>query len=206
MAQGVVVFGVGGAGQNYLKTFPDDPELIVGRVLIDASSALPSNPSRDHREHVPMRVLPLEMHRSLPYERQVDCALHPLKPVLSETLAEAQISVVCAGLGGQVGTLGSEALVRWLASTYPAIPVLGNFTMPFTHEGSRRSEVAKRAIVNLFPHCLSSLCVGLEGIRLPHPQMALLEAFRMIDAAWTNHIRNWCHLLHCRPCLVNDKD
>jgi len=188
-----------------LKVLPDDAELIACKVLIDAKQSLPDDLSVLDSGNVSVRVLALQAPDDGPFKPSGDHVPGDMEADLREVLSETDMAIICAGLGGQVGSSISRTLVRWIAAAYPGIAIVSNLSLPFAQEGKKRGEVAHQALLEISQRCLSSNCIRLDRFACNFPGMSVLELFRIVDAAWIGHMTD-CHRLLCRqPWLSQER-
>jgi cell division GTPase FtsZ len=197
MRQGIAVVALGGAGANHLNALPEDRALIASKALVDKRSSLPAIECLD-LETIGTTMLALDNVPGVPLSGQTNALLEGIKPGLRENLQDAELIVVCAGLGGEVGTLLTEAFVAWATQAYRSTPLICNLALPFATEGRQRAEIAEQAAISIRKKSLSTLCVRMDAFVSRFSGMPLLDLFRCIDAAWIGHSTDWHRLLKGR--------
>lgn len=164
------IFGVGGAGLALLERFASMPRCPAGLVAVGTDARALMNSS------APRKVqLGREGTKGLGSGGDPVVGEGAAKESAAEIRAEcadAQLVVVCAGLGGGTGS-GGAVVVAHEAHRQGAL-VIGIVTMPLAGEGGKRREQAERALAKLSRSCTAILCfendrlneLGPEGVTI----------------------------------------
>lgn len=179
------IFGIGGAGLALLEriavTRPGVAELVA--VSTDARALMNSSAPRKVQ-------LGREGTKGLGSGGDPAVGEGAAKESVAEIRAEcadAQVVVVCAGLGGGTGS-GAAPLIAHEAHRKGAL-VVGVVTMPLAGEGGKRREQAKQALARLSRYCTAVLCFENDRLNELGPEgMTISDAFgaasvTMADAA-----------------------
>ncbi len=108
---------------------------------------------------------------------------------------------VAAGMGGGTGT-GAGPIVARAAREEGAL-VLALVTMPFTHEGKRRMEIADAGIKTMRDAADAVICIPNDKLlALADEETSVLDAFRPTDEFLSNGVRKIWQML-TRTGLIN---
>jgi cell division protein FtsZ len=119
---------------------------------------------------------------------------------LRQTLRDARMIFVCAGLGGGTGS-GAAPAVAQVARENGSL-VLGFATLPFAFEGKRRLAQAHEALEKLRENCDAVIC--FENDRLGDmvaPKAGIHQAFAAADQMISQSVRSIVSLIQ-RPGLI----
>ncbi len=108
---------------------------------------------------------------------------------------------VTAGMGGGTGT-GAAPIVAKIAKEMKCL-VVGVVTIPFSFEGRRRMELAKRGVEQLRAHVDTLILVNNESIfQVVDRNTPIDQAFRVIDDILLNAVRGISDIVN-NPGLIN---
>ncbi|EPG65626.1 cell division protein FtsZ [Leptospira wolffii] len=108
---------------------------------------------------------------------------------------------VTAGMGGGTGT-GAAPIVAKIAKEMKCL-VVGVVTIPFSFEGKRRMELAKRGVEQLRAHVDTLILVNNESIfQVVDRNTPIDQAFRVIDDILLNAVRGISDIVN-NPGLIN---
>ncbi len=108
--------------------------------------------------------------------------------ILRESFKDAELLLLCAGLGGGTGS-GAASLIASIARDCGAT-VVALVTMPFTFEGKRRREQAEAAIEELSRHAQIVLCFENDRMsELAEDGASAHQAFASADVVLCDAIR-----------------
>jgi cell division protein FtsZ len=119
---------------------------------------------------------------------------------LRQTLTQARLIFVCAGLGGGTGS-GAAPIIAQLARDMGAL-VIAFATMPFTFEGKRRAAQARDALARL--HETTDAVVCFENDRMADmvaPKAGIHQAFAVADMTISQSLRSIVNLIQ-RPGIM----
>lgn len=150
----VAVLGVGGAGSNIVNWIKQRG--IQGGKLIAANTDAPhlSMTQADRRILIGEKLTMGRGCGGYP-ERGMQAAMESIAEIKRET-AGANITFLCAGLGGGTGTGGAQVIAKELKSQGSL--VIGVVTLPFSVE-KYRYEIARTALKNLEKLCDSVVTI-----------------------------------------------
>ncbi len=164
------VVGVGGAGLRLLDALGDCPAELVA-MHTDAQALMQSSAPRKLQIG---RRLTRGLGSGGDPKAGESAALEQAEEIRAEC-QDAQIVMVCSGLGGGTGS-GAASVVCREAAEAGAL-VLAAVTLPFSGEGEKRRAHAEEALSRLGSHCAAVLC--FENNRLGEvagPEAPLAEA------------------------------
>lgn len=116
-------------------------------------------------------------------------------------LQGADMVFVTAGMGGGTGT-GAAPIVAKIAKEMKCL-VVGVVTIPFSFEGKRRMELAKRGVEQLRAHVDTLILVNNESIfQVVDRNTPIDQAFRVIDDILLNAVRGISDIVN-NPGLIN---
>ncbi len=119
---------------------------------------------------------------------------------IRNSLGEARLIFVCAGLGGGTGS-GAAPLIAELARESSAL-VIALATMPFGFEGKRRTVQAHEALVRLQRCCNAVICFDNDRLGdFVAPKAGIHQAFAAADATISQSVRSIIGLIQ-RPGLI----
>ena len=120
---------------------------------------------------------------------------------LSETLSDADMIFLTAGMGGGTGT-GATPIAAEIARGTGAV-VIATVTMPFSFEMTKRSKNAAEGVSRLLPHTHTLITVPNDRLLQVVPREASLEvAFRFADDVLRQGIQGIVELV-TKPGLIN---
>lgn len=121
--------------------------------------------------------------------------------VIEETLRDADMVFVTAGMGGGTGT-GAAPRVAKIAKDMGALTV-GIVTKPFAFEGRRRLEQAEKGIAALREHVDSLVVIPNERLKLvSEERITLANAFQVADDVLRQGVQSISDLIQL-PGIVN---
>lgn len=121
--------------------------------------------------------------------------------LIEETLRDADMVFVTAGMGGGTGT-GAAPRVAKIAKDLGALTV-GIVTKPFAFEGRRRMEQAERGIAALREHVDSLVVIPNERLKLvSEERITLANAFQVADDVLRQGVQSISDLIQL-PGIVN---
>lgn len=194
----IKVIGVGGAGSNALDRIVLDglekADLLVANT--DAQSLASSVAA--HRVQLGRSVtrgLGAGGDPELGYEAAVESA-----DELRQSLNEARMVFVCAGLGGGTGS-GAAPVIAELARESGAM-VISFATLPFAFEGKRRTAQALEALARLHEHSDAVICFENDKMGdMVAPKAGIHQAFAAADITVSQSVRSIVNLIQ-RPGLI----
>jgi cell division protein FtsZ len=119
---------------------------------------------------------------------------------IRQTLGQARLIFVCAGLGGGTGS-GAAPVIAQIARDMGAL-VIAFATMPFTFEGKRRAAQARDALARL--HETTDAVVCFENDRMGDmvaPKAGIHQAFAVADMTISQSLRSIVNLIQ-RPGIM----
>ena len=123
------------------------------------------------------------------------------REVISQTLKDADMVFITAGMGGGTGT-GAAPAVAKMAREQGALTV-GIVTKPFAFEGRRRMEQAERGIAQLREHVDSLVVIPNERLKLvSEERITLANAFLVADDVLRQGVQSISDLIQL-PGIVN---
>jgi cell division protein FtsZ len=121
--------------------------------------------------------------------------------VLEETLAEADMVFITAGMGGGTGT-GAAPVIAEIARGQHALTV-AVVTLPFLFEGTRRARVAEEGVARLRDVVDALIVIPNERLRqMVDREMSVVEAFRLADDVLRQGVQGISDLVTV-PGLIN---
>ncbi|TGK06778.1 cell division protein FtsZ [Leptospira semungkisensis] len=120
---------------------------------------------------------------------------------ITSVIQGADMVFVTAGMGGGTGT-GAAPIVAKIAKEQKCL-VVGVVTIPFSFEGKRRMEFAKRGIDQLRSHVDTLILVNNESIfQVVERDTPIDQAFRVIDDILLNAVRGISDIVN-NPGIIN---
>jgi cell division protein FtsZ len=120
---------------------------------------------------------------------------------LRDLLEGYDLIFVAAGMGGGTGT-GAGPIVAKVAREEGAL-VLGLITLPFTHEGKRRMEIAHEGFIAMQKAADAAICIPNDKLlALAGEKTSVLDAFRPTDEFLSNGVKKIWQMLTCTG-LIN---
>src|SRR5262245_36301616 len=119
---------------------------------------------------------------------------------IRESLADASVIFICAGLGGGTGS-GAAPYIAQAARDAGAL-VISFVTLPFEFEGRRRNAQAREALLRLNEFAHAVVCFENDRMAdLTSPQAGIHQAFAMADMTISQSVRSIVNLIQ-RPGLI----
>ena len=119
---------------------------------------------------------------------------------IRESLADARMIFICAGLGGGTGS-GAAPLIAQLAREAGAL-VLGFVTLPFSFEGRRRNAQAREALDRLDQFANAVVCFENDQMAdIVLPKAGIHQAFAAADILISQSVRSIVNVIQ-RPGLI----
>jgi cell division protein FtsZ len=123
------------------------------------------------------------------------------KAELGETLEEADMVFITAGMGGGTGT-GAAPVIAELSKERGALTI-GVVTKPFTFEGFKRRQVAERGIQNLRDALDALITIPNDKLLdIIKEETTLVESFRIADDVLRQGVQGISDLI-IKPGLIN---
>ena len=123
------------------------------------------------------------------------------REVILQTLKDADMVFITAGMGGGTGT-GAAPMVAKIAREQGALTV-GIVTKPFAFEGKRRMEQAEQGIAQLREHVDSLVVIPNERLKLVSDErITLANAFQVADDVLRQGVQSISDLIQL-PGIVN---
>ena len=123
------------------------------------------------------------------------------REVILQTLKDADMVFITAGMGGGTGT-GAAPMVAKIAREQGALTV-GIVTQPFAFEGRRRMEQAEQGIAQLREHVDSLVVIPNERLKLVSDErITLANAFQVADDVLRQGVQSISDLIQL-PGIVN---
>ncbi len=123
------------------------------------------------------------------------------REVILQTLKDADMVFITAGMGGGTGT-GAAPMVAKIAREQGALTV-GIVTKPFAFEGRRRMEQAEQGIAQLREHVDSLVVIPNERLKLVSDErITLANAFQVADDVLRQGVQSISDLIQL-PGIVN---
>jgi cell division protein FtsZ len=119
---------------------------------------------------------------------------------IRQTLTQARLIFICAGLGGGTGS-GAAPVIAQIARDMGAL-VIAFATVPFTFEGKRRAAQARDALARL--HESTDAVVCFENDRMADmvaPKAGIHQAFAVADMTISQSLRSIVNLIQ-RPGIM----
>ena len=119
---------------------------------------------------------------------------------IRETLADASVIFICAGLGGGTGS-GAAPYIAQAARDAGAL-VISFVTLPFGFEGKRRNTQAREALARLNEFAHAVVCFDNDRMGdLTPPHAGIHQAFAMADFTISQSVRSIVNLIQ-QPGLI----
>jgi cell division protein FtsZ len=119
---------------------------------------------------------------------------------IRQTLADARMVFVCAGLGGGTGS-GAAAAVAQVARENGSL-VMAFATMPFAFEGKRRTAQAQEALARLREQADAVICFDNDRMGdIVAPRAGIHQAFAAADTTISQSVRSIVNVIQ-RPGLI----
>ncbi len=195
----IKVIGVGGAGSNALDRIVLDglekADLLAANT--DAQSLASSVAAHKVQlGRMGTRGLGAGGDPELGYNAAVEAA-----DEIRQSLGEARMVFVCAGLGGGTGS-GAAPVIAELARENGAM-VVSFATMPFAFEGKRRTAQALAALTRLHEHSNAVICFENDKMGdMVAPKAGVHQAFAAADVTISQSVRAVINLIQ-RPGLIH---
>ena len=194
----IKVFSVGGAGSNALDRIVLDG--LDKADLIAANTDVQSLASSVAAHKVQLgRMLMRGLGAGGDPDQGYNAALEAADEI-RQSLADARMIFVCAGLGGGTGS-GAAPVVAALAREQGAM-VISFATLPFAFEGKRRTAQALQALARL--HEVSDAVICFENDKMGDmvaPKAGIHQAFAAADVTISQSVRSIVSLIQ-RPGLI----
>jgi cell division protein FtsZ len=194
----VKVMSVGGAGLNALDRIVLDGLEKAGVVAVNTDVQSLTSSVAPHKVQLGRTVtrgLGAGGDPEVGYQAAVEST-----DEIRESLSDANVIFVCAGLGGGTGS-GAAPYVAQLAREAGAL-VIAFVTLPFTFEGKRRNAQAREALARLSEAAQSVICFENDRMGdLIAPQAGIHQAFAMADLTISQSVRSIVTLIQ-RPGLI----
>lgn len=165
--------GCGGAGCNALRVIPPDAGLDL---LAVNDQPHPSMAGVKRRVLLPKAGLREIAGMD---ERAVQDLATGAEKALAVELAEADLVVPLAGLGGEMGSWGATLVSR--VAALKGATTLAVVTTPFSVEGPARKLVAATAIAHLRKHAHGVLALPNDPLLRVAPNLPVLRAFEVMS-------------------------
>lgn len=194
----IKVVGVGGAGCNALDRIVldgmDKSDLIAVNTDVQSlTSSVAANKVQLGRSVT--RGLGTGGDPEMGYQAAVDSV-----DEIRQSLTDARLIFVCAGLGGGTGS-GAAPYVAQLARETGAL-VIVFATLPFAFEGKRRAEQAQDALNRLNQIANAVICFENDRMGdLVSPKAGIHHAFAMADITVSQSVRSIINLIQ-RPGII----
>ncbi|MFL6568168.1 MAG: cell division protein FtsZ, partial [Chthoniobacterales bacterium] len=194
----IKVIGVGGAGSNVLDRIVldglDKADLIAANTDVQSlASSVAANKVQLGRSVT--RGLGTGGDPELGFE-----SANEATDEIRNSLGEARLIFICAGLGGGTGSGAAPAIAEVARGT--GAMVISFATMPFSFEGKRRKAQAEEALVRLQE--LSNAVICFENDRLGDivaPRAGIHQAFAAADMTISQSVRSIMSMIQ-RPGLI----
>ncbi|MFL6530950.1 MAG: cell division protein FtsZ [Chthoniobacterales bacterium] len=194
----IKVIGVGGAGSNVLDRIVldglDKADLIAANTDVQSlASSVAANKVQLGRSVT--RGLGTGGDPELGFE-----SANEATDEIRNSLGEARLIFICAGLGGGTGSGAAPAIAEVARGT--GAMVISFATMPFSFEGKRRKAQAEEALVRLQE--LSNAVICFENDRLGDivaPKAGIHQAFAAADMTISQSVRSIMSMIQ-RPGLI----
>ena len=194
----IKVIGVGGAGSNALDRIVldglDKADLIAANTDVQALAGSVAAQKIQLGRSV-TRGLGAGGDPELGYEAAAEVA-----DEIRQTLSDARMIFICAGLGGGTGS-GAAPVIGELARENGAM-VISFATMPFAFEGKRRTEQALEALARLQEMSDAVICFENDKLGdMVAPKAGIHQAFAAADVMISQSVRSVVNLIQ-RPGLI----
>jgi cell division protein FtsZ len=193
----IVVFGVGGAGQNTVTRLTE--------MGIEGATTVAINTDAKHLAIAKADkkiLIGKELTRGLGaggYPEIGRKAAEESRNELKEALEDVDLVFVCAGLGGGTGT-GGAPVVAEIAKSMGAM-VLGVVTMPFKIEGARIGK-AEDGLARLRQVCDTVIVIENDKLLKYAGQLPIQQAFAVADELIASMVKGITETITL-PSLVN---
>ena len=194
----IKVIGVGGAGSNALDRIVLDG--LERADLLAANTDVQSLASSVAAHKVQLgrsvtRGLGAGGDPELGYNAAVEAA-----DELRQSLSDARMVFICAGLGGGTGS-GAAPVIAELARENGAM-VISFATLPFAFEGKRRTTQALEALARLHENSDAVICFENDKMGdMVAPKAGIHQAFAVADVTVSQSVRSIVNLIQ-RPGLI----
>lgn len=181
----IKIFGIGGAGQNILKSIMAQ---IQDTIFISAETDFKSLAISSASIKIQLGEKTTSgLGASSNPEKGREAAEESLKEIESSILG-ADIIILVAGMGGGTGT-GATQIIADIARTL-GVFTIGLVTLPFTYEGNARNEQAKSGIRGLEKSVNALIAIPNDQLCvLENPNKSLFDSFKDGDAILIDVIR-----------------
>jgi cell division protein FtsZ len=194
----IKVVGVGGAGINVLDRIvldgTDKADLIAVNTDVQSLASSVAAAKVQLGRSV-TRGLGAGGDPELGYQAAVESA-----DEIRQTLVNARLIFICAGLGGGTGS-GATPLIAQLAREAGSL-VIAFATLPFSFEGKRRTKQAREGLARL--NQIADAVICFENDRMGDivaPKAGIHQAFAVADMTISQSVRSIVNLIQ-RPGLV----
>lgn len=194
----IKIVGVGGAGSNALDRVVldgfDKSDLVVAHTDVQAlASSVAMHKVQLGR--MVTRGLGGGGDPQIGYESGVEAA-----DEIRQTLADARMVFLCAGLGGGTGS-GAAPVIAEIAREAGAL-VVSFATMPFGFEGKRRNAQAQEALARLEANSDAVICFENDKMGdIVAPKAGVHQAFAAADVTISQSVRSIIALIQ-RPGMI----
>lgn len=195
----IVVFGVGGAGNNAINNMIESG--------LEGASFVSANTDAQALSH---SLAPVRLQLGSGITRGLGAGCMPgvgasaadeSRDEIKKNLEGANMVFVTAGMGGGTGT-GAAPVVAKIAKEMGVLTV-GVVTKPFDFEGAYRAQVALKGIEELRQYVDTLIVIPNQNLfRLSNDKTTFLEAFRMSDEVLSSGVRSITDLMNM-PGLIN---
>lgn len=194
----IKVIGVGGAGSNALDRIVLDGLEKADLLAANTDAQSLASSVAGHKVQLgrnATRGLGAGGDPELGYNAAVEAA-----DELRESLSDARMVFVCAGLGGGTGS-GAAPVIAELARENGAM-VVSFATLPFAFEGKRRTAQALEALARLHEHSNAVICFENDKMGdMVAPKAGVHQAFAAADVTISQSVRSIINLIQ-RPGLI----
>lgn len=178
----VAVIGIGGAGRQAARCFPNIDDHHVKKVHIDTLEAFNKDPNKD-----------IESETLLFLQNEDSPAGHPktsasisqtfgtIRTKLSSTLSVTDGVILFAGLGGKTGGSIAPLVARHIADSN--IPVISQVYLPWALEGAVISRRSQKNLDRLLPHCVYTSVINNDKVSDVVPPETSLSRLLSVKAA-----------------------
>lgn len=194
----IKVIGVGGAGSNALDRIVLDGLEKADLLAVNTDAQSLASSVAAHKVQIGRTVtrgLGAGGDPELGYNAVVEAA-----DELRQSLSDARMVLVCAGLGGGTGS-GAAPVIAELARENGAM-VISFATLPFAFEGKRRTAQALEALARLHENSDAVICFENDRMGdIVAPKAGIHQAFAAADVTISQSVRSIVNLLQ-RPGLI----
>ncbi|MCQ2439361.1 MAG: cell division protein FtsZ [Oscillospiraceae bacterium] len=172
------VIGIGGAGNNVVNRMVANDTKGVEFIAVNTDRQVLAISTADEKIQIGEKVTHGQGAGSDPDvgKRSAEESRNDL----AKALEDADMVFITAGMGGGTGT-GAAPIVAEIAKDAGVLTV-GVVTRPFSWEGKRRSEQARRGIENLMSRVDSLLVIPNDRLKYASPErVTLSNAFEIAD-------------------------